>query len=145
MKLVFRADESADEVQVLVIAREKTPEVERILAKLQEMVRIAAYSERGEELIELPEIIRIYTERRRVLLDSVRGTFSLRSRIYEAEEKLGGGFVRISNSEIVNRDHIRSLDFSLAGTIRLQLTGGIETYVSRRYVSRIKGTFGGKL
>ncbi|MBQ8506802.1 MAG: LytTR family transcriptional regulator [Clostridia bacterium] len=143
MKLEFRADENARDVRVIVVAKERTPEVEAILARLAEPERIAAYSGRGEVLLEAAEIIRVYTQRRRVLVDSARGTFSLRSRLYEIEERLGGGFVRISNSEIVNRMYILSLDFSLAGTIRLSLKGGIETYVSRRYVSRIKKTFGG--
>ena len=143
MKLEFRRDADAREVRVIVLAPERTAEVEAILARLREPEKIAAYSGRGEELLEPGEIIRVYTERRRVLVDSARGTFALRSRLYEIEEKLGAEFVRISNSEIVNRTCIRSLDFSLTGTIRLSLAGGIETYVSRRYVQRIKRTFGG--
>ena len=88
------------------------------------------------------EIIRIYTEGRRVRVDSDRGSFDLRSRLYELEEKLGAAdFVRISNSEIVQKGRILRLDFSLTGTIRLMLEGGIETYVSRRYVSRIRRMF----
>ena len=143
MKVEFRADPDAREVHAVIIARERTQEVEAIMRRLQPAVRIAAYSERGEVLLEQDEIIRIYTQQRRVLLDSRRGTFALRSRLYELEEQLGEEFVRISNGEIVNRGCILSLDFSLTGTIRLSLKGGIETYVSRRYVARIKKTFGG--
>ena len=143
MKLEFRADENAREVRVIVVAKEYGPEVEAVFARMREPERIAAFSERGEALLEPEEIIRIYTEKRRVLVDSRRGTFSLRCRLYEIEERLGGGFVRISNSEIVNKRCIRSLDFSLTGTIRLTLGDGIETYVSRRYVSKIRATFGG--
>lgn len=143
MKVEFRADENAREVHVLITAPACTPEVEALIERLQRPAKLRAYSERGEELLEYGEIIRVYTEKRRVLLDSDRGTFALRSRIYEIEEELGDEFVRISNSEIVNRRRILSLDFSLAGTIRLTLRGGIETYVSRRYVQRIKRIFGG--
>ena len=143
MKLEFRADKNIREVRVIVLAPERNAEVESILARLEEPRKIAAYSQRGEELPDPGEIIRIYTEKRRVLVDSLRGTFSLRSRLYEIEEMLGSEFVRISNSEIVNRACIRSLDFSLTGTIRLSLSGGMETFVSRRYVARIKKTFGG--
>ena len=143
MKLEFREDKNAREVRVIVLAPERNAEVEAILARLQEAKKITAYSQRGEELLDPAEVIRIYTERRRVLVDSLRGTFSLRSRLYEIEEMLGGEFVRISNSEIVNRACIRSLDFSLTGTIRLSLAGGTATYVSRRYVARIKKIFGG--
>ena len=143
MKVEFRADPEAKEIRALVIARERNAEVEALMRRIQSPLKIAAYSERGEVLLEMDEVIRIYTQQRRVFLDSERGTFALRSRLYELEEQLGDGFVRISNGEIVNRGCILSLDFSLTGTIRLSLKGGIETYVSRRYVARIKKTFGG--
>lgn len=143
MKVEFHADERAQEVRVIVVAKEENAQVRALLAQLRGQEKLAAYSERGEELLEPKEIIRVYTENRRVLVDSARGTFGLRSRLYEIEERLGAEFVRISNSEIVNRGCIRALDFSLTGTIRLTLSGGIETYVSRRYVSKIKKTFGG--
>ena len=93
-------------------------------------------------LLRPEEIIRIYTEDRRVRLDSDRGSYLLRSRLYELEEKLSDAdFVRISNSELVQKGRILRLDFSLTGTIRLILEGGLETYVSRRYVSRIRKMF----
>ena len=41
----------------------------------------------------------------------------------------------------MQKGRILRLDFSLTGTIRLMLEGGIETYVSRRYVSRIRRMF----
>lgn len=143
MKVEFRRDASAGETRVIVLAPERTPEVEALLARLRGGDRLRAYGERGEVLLERGEILRVYTQQRRVLVDSDRGSFSLRSRLYEVEELLGEGFVRISNGEIVNAERIQSLDFSLTGTIRLTLRGGGESYVSRRYVSRIRKKFGG--
>ena len=143
MKIEFRRDPSAQEPRVLVLARERTPEVEALLRRLRAPATLAAYDgERGEVLLREEEILRVYTEKRRVLVDSSRGTFTLRARLYELEARLDAEeFVRISNSEIVRRGCILHLDFSLTGTIRLTLEGGIETYVSRRYVSRIRRMF----
>ncbi len=144
MKIEFRKEPGAAEVRVLVTAPERTPEVEALLERIAPPPAIAAYDDRGEVLLRPEEIIRIYTEGRRVRVDSDRGSYLLRSRLYELEEKLGGeDFVRISNSEIVAKGRILGLDYSLTGTIRLTLRGGIETYVSRRYVAKIKRTFGG--
>lgn len=146
MKLSFRIDPSAEEARVELVAAERTPETEALLRRLESMLmqeKIAAYDERGKVLLEREEIIRVYSQKRRVLVDSERGCFALRMRLYEAEERLGEGFVRISNGEIVNRSRILSLDFSLTGTIRLTLRGGGESYVSRRYMGRIKTSFGG--
>lgn len=142
MKVEFRRVPGAGEIRVVVEADACTAEVEALLDRLKAPERIAAYGERGEILLEMHEIIRVYTQQRRVLVDSDRGSFTLRSRLYELEEKLDAAeFVRISNSEIVNRRRILHLDFSLTGTIRLSLKGGIETYVSRRYVPRIRRMF----
>lgn len=142
MKLEFKRDPAAREIRVCVIARERDAEVEAILRRLQPQETIPAYDLRGETLLGMDEIIRIYTQQRRVLVDSERGTFTLRFRLYELEEMLDGHeFVRISNSEIVARRCILHLDYSLAGTIRMKLRGGTETYVSRRYVARIRKIF----
>lgn len=146
VKLCFRIDPTAQELRVELIAAERTPEAAALLRRLEGLLaqeRIAAYGERGKVLLDREEIIRVYSQKRRVLVDSERGSFALRMRLYEAEERLGDGFVRISNGEIVNRSRILSLDFSLTGTIRLTLRGGGESYVSRRYMGRIKDSFGG--
>ena len=59
------------------------------------------------------------------------------------EERLDNNlFVRISNSEIVNLKKVKSLDLSFAGTICMELSNGDVSYVSRRYVSKIKKILG---
>ena len=142
MKIEFRREPDAAEVRVLVTARERTPEVEALLRRIRALPAVIAYDDRGEVPLRAEEIIRIYTEGRRVRVDSDRGSFDLRSRLYELEEKLGAAdIVRISNSEIVQKGRILRLDFGLTSTIRLILEGGLETYVSRRYVSRIRKMF----
>ena len=71
------------------------------------------------------------------------GTYQIRLRLYEAEERLDNSkFVRISNSEIVNLKKVKSLDLSFVGTICMELSNGTVSYVSRRYVSKIKKVLG---
>ena len=72
-----------------------------------------------------------------------KGTFRLRMRLYQAEEKLTGmRFVRISNSEIINLNKTENFDLSFVGTIQVKLKNGDTTFVSRRYVSEIKKILG---
>ena len=74
---------------------------------------------------------------------SARGTYTLRLRLYEMEERLDSRcFVRISNSDIIHLKKVRSFDLSLAGTIRITLSNGTGTYVSRRSVAKIKQLLG---
>ena len=79
----------------------------------------------------------------KVFAVTAKGEYSLRMRLYEAEERFrGSSFVRISNSEMINLKTVRSFDLSLAGTICVSLKNWEKAYVSRRYVSRIKEALG---
>ena len=89
------------------------------------------------------EIVRIYAAVGKVFAVTDKKEYVLRMRLYEAEEKLGGkGFVRISNSEIINIKKAKKFDLSTAGTICVSLSNGNVSFVSRRYVSKIKKTLG---
>ena len=55
----------------------------------------------------------------------------------EEGRELGG-----SNSEIINLSHTKKFDLSLAGTICVSMSDGAITYVSRRYVPKIKQKLG---
>ena len=46
--------------------------------------------------------------------------------------------VGVSESEIINLGEGRGCELSMAGTICVLLSNGDTTYVSRRYVARIK-------
>lgn len=101
--------------------------------------RITVHGNQESKVISATELVRIYSESKRVYARTEKETFEVRDRLYVLEEQLRDkGFVRISNSEIVNVSRIRRLDLHYAGTIRICMTNGDETYVSRRYVSRIK-------
>lgn len=100
---------------------------------------------RGEtvRLLEPEELVRIYASAGKVLASDGQETYTLRLRLYEAEAQLDPQrFVRISNSELVNLARVQSFDLSLTGTIRVRLSDGTVTYVSRRYVSKLKKQLG---
>ena len=67
----------------------------------------------------------------------------LRLRLYEIENRLPSNqFIRISNSEIINLKKVNNFDLSFTGTICVKLSNGITTYVSRRYVPKLKKILG---
>ena len=100
---------------------------------------------RGEEVIPLypAQLIRIYTEDAKVMADTDVGTVALKYRLYELSALLTDpSFLRISNSEMVNFKKVRSMNMSVSGTISILLSNGAKTYVSRRYVAKIKTFLG---
>ena len=98
----------------------------------------------GEVLLLDPgDIRRIWAEGQGVLARTEGDTLTLRLRLYELEERLAGtAFLRISLGEIVNLDHVKSLDLSMAGVLSLRLDNGDAAFVSRRYMGRIKALLG---
>ena len=95
------------------------------------------------EIIDQNDIIHIYASNSKVYAVTEGGELTLRLRLYELEERLDDKiFIRISNSELINIKKIKEFDLSFSGTICVILKDGTATYVSRRYVSKIKKTLG---
>ena len=145
MKIEIKIDETAGETKVIIVTREVTESVQALIKRLSEEQPkvIAGFLEDTVRLLREEEIFRIYAADGKVFAVTEKGEFTLRLRLYELEERLDKKrFVRISNSEIVNLGKVTGFDLSFSGTIRVSLSNGTSTYVSRRYVSKIKTTLG---
>ncbi len=144
MKIEIKIDETCKEPKVVVLTDRITEEVNGLVKKLSETPRMLA-GFRGETLTVLDQagVSRVYAEAGKVYAQTDSGKYLLRLRLYELEERLDPSrFARISNSEIVNLRKVRGFDLNLAGTIRVALLDGTVTYVSRRYVPKIKQVLG---
>ena len=141
LKVEIRIDPTCAEPKVVIHTDRLTDEVEALAKRLSapSLDAIPAQTDRGVQLLPADKIIRVYTERQKVFAQTADGAYPLKFRLYEMEERLQGrAFARISSSELVNTKMITGMDFSLTGTIRVTLKGGITTYVSRRTVSEMK-------
>ena len=122
-----------------------TEDVNIILNKLSDQAPqiISGSKDNKIEVIELENLIRIYASSGKVFAVTHKGEYALRLRLYEIEERLPPHqFVRISNSEIINLKNVNNFDLSFTGTICVKLANGTITYVSRRYVSKLKKILG---
>lgn len=148
MKVRARIDKSFDAVEIQVCNHELNPQVKQLVEDISAFVNegITGTDFRGEKII-IPtrEILRIYTESQRVMVQDAKGIYSTQEKLYELENRLDEEqFFRISKSEIVNLKKIRRLDMSITGTIKVILSDGTETYTSRRNVTRLKQILGMK-
>ena len=144
MKIEINIDPACAEPKLVIHTDRMTDEIDALIRRLSapRPAAVPAQTERGVELLPVEKLIRIYTERQKVYAQTSEAVYPLKFRLYEMEERLKGHpFVRISSSELVNTRMITGMDFSLTGTIRVMLKGGITTYVSRRHVSEIKKLF----
>lgn len=145
MQLEVKIDGAYVEPKVVVLTASMTEEVQTILNKLSEHAPqiISGSRDNKIEVIEQAELIRVYAGAGKVYAVTHKGEYALRLRLYEIEERLPPHqFVRISNSEIINLKNVDSFDLSFTGTICVKLSNGTVTYVSRRYVSKLKKILG---
>ena len=145
LDIEFKLDPAQERPKVTITAAALTDEVHDLLRRLEAGQPAAITVFQGDRVVLLaPErILRFFADGKGVSAQSDQGTYAVRERLYELEEALDPRkFVRISHSEIVNLSHVTALDLSLAGTIRMTLTGGTVCYVSRRYIKKIKGAVG---
>lgn len=146
MDIEVKIDASQSEPKVIIITDKLTDKVQDIIAALENVTApqvISGLSGDRVKILEQDKIIRIYTEGGKICSDTEEGRFILRGRLYELEERLDKKtFVRISNSEIINLKKTAGFDMSFVGTICVTMSNGAVTYVSRRYVSKIKKILG---
>ena len=147
MKLNINIDAEAKEPEIMITTAQMTEEVNRVVDFVSRLddapTIISGIREDKVELLDPDHIVKIYAEDSKVFTQTDNGTYQIRLRLYEAEERLDNSkFVRISNSEIVNLKKVKSLDLSFVGTICMELSNGTVSYVSRRYVSKIKKVLG---
>ena len=142
MKIHLEIRDEYPETEIRICAAALTPEIEKILQLVERSPGnkpLNGYRQDTVTPLAPEKILRLYGENQKVFAQTMEGIYQLRERLYELEERLGSeAFLRISHSEIVNRRRICRLDVSLTGTIAVILEGGITTYVSRRYVPRIR-------
>ena len=145
MQVEIKIDPSQPEPKVVITAASMTEEVNRIVRRLSdEIPQVISGTRDGKlEVLEPEDLIRIYAASGKVFAVTGKGEYTLRLRLYELEERLSPHqFIRISNSEIIHLKKVVNFDLSFAGTIYVKLSNGTVTYVSRRYVSKIKKILG---
>lgn len=145
MQIEIKIDSSCTEPKIVIMASSMTEDVNTIIKRLSmdPPQIISGIKDDKLEVLEQTDLIRIYANSGKVYAVTDKGEYTVRLRLYEFEERLDKNqFVRISNSEIINLKKVENFDLSFTGTICVKLSNGITTYVSRRYVSKIKKILG---
>ena len=141
MKIKYIIGDKYTEPEVHLCVKEKSREATQLYEAIESLLelRIVGYRGQESELLSPAQIVRIYSENKKVFARTSEECFEVKDRLYVLEEQMEKQkFVRISNSELVNMQQIEKFDMSYAGTIQVRMKNGDVTYVSRRFVRKIK-------
>lgn len=145
MQVEIKIDSSYSDPKVIILTASMTEDVSRIVKTLSENTSqiISGYKDEKIEILDPGDLIRVYANSGKIIAVTNKGEYILRLRLYELEKQLQSNqFIRISNSEIINLKKVNNFDLSFTGTICVKLSNGTTTYVSRRYVAKLKKILG---
>lgn len=142
IKVRFEQCPALEQIEVVIRAAAQDADVDRLMSQLSastaELLTVTATT---GELMRIPvnDIVSAAVFNKLTLIVTESGSCTVRQPLQSLEQDLEGGrFVRVSRHELVNLDKVRKFDFTLDGTLRLELAGGMETWASRRNIPQIR-------
>ena len=88
--------------------------------------------------LEFNEIYMFRVEDKQVKVYAEKSEYLIKKPLYQVEETLGGDFVRISKTTIVNLKKIERVAPSLKGMMFIELKNGLKDNISRKYLPGFK-------
>ena len=117
----------ADEIRALCLAAEKT---------------LVAYGDDGTVKLSPTEVYAFTVSGGKTYAITERERLRIRERLYEMESLVGGPFVRINQSCLVNVSLVRRFRASFGGSLSVEMKNGFCDYVSRRQIKAVKERIG---
>lgn len=142
MKVRIRLITESEEERAELLVHERDSSVER----LADYIETEAYRSvvilcgNGEDIYRVPctDIYYIETGKERRLVHVENAVYVSEMRLYELENILPPGFIRISKSTILNIDKVASYKPLLNGMMAVTMANGEVTYISRKYLKEVR-------
>ena len=149
MKVILEKVTSPEEERAHIRAVEVSEEIRSAVDLLENNCSSIAVSRADEERnpgesYMLGTNLIYYTESidKRTYVYTKEACYETKYRLYELEELLSAGFLRVSKSMVVNIRKIRSVKSELNGRMTAELLNGEKIMISRSYVKDLKRKLG---
>lgn len=123
-------------------AKRKTQAISSLTIAISQLIstqQLVGYQNQRRKAISFYQVVRIFTENRQLICQTLTGHYRIRYRLYELKELLPSRlFIQISSSEIVNLSQIKDFSLSKTGIYQVELLDGSQTFTSRRYAQKIR-------
>jgi DNA-binding LytR/AlgR family response regulator len=143
----FQRDRALEHIEVLVRAPRRDAAVTELLERLSgrppDLLQLSTVD--GKNLrLDTEDIIAVSVRDKLTLLLTEDGAYTLRQSLQSIENALDPErFLRISRHELVNTDKVLKYEFTVGGTLRLELADGTETWASRRCIPAVRRRLNG--
>lgn len=131
------------DIEVCINAPERNEELQRLenelLSKQNRVIKnIMGIQNNDIFIINISDVIVFFSEEKNNFCKTKDGVYKIKEKLYYLEEVLPEKyFIRISNSAIININHVKCFNTSLIGKIIVKFKDGSEEIVSKRRTSEI--------
>ncbi len=138
------------DVEVCINAPERNELVERLEKELsyvnsETLSQVVGIQNNDLYIIKTSSIIEFFSEEKNNYCRTKDGIFRIKEKMYYLEETLSNKeFIRISNSAIVNINHVKCFNTSIIGRIQVKFKDGTTEDVSKRRTSEIMSFLKGR-
>lgn len=130
-------------IEVYINAPERNEEVQmlenELLSKSSKSIQqIIAMQNNDIFIINMSDVILFFSEEKNNFCKTKDGIYKIKEKLYYLEEMLSAkDFIRISNSAIININHVKCFNTSIIGKIIVKFKDGTEESVSKRKTAEI--------
>lgn len=142
MKCTIHFDKGREE-EVIVYTHASSPLTEEIRRICDtETEELIGYGENDVRKLHPRDVCCFVVENNKIWALTMEGKYQIKARLYQLEERLSDGFVKIHQSCLANVRRIEKFGTSFTGALTVTFQNGYCDYVSRRNVKHIKERFG---
>lgn len=139
MDIKFIQNKKLPSNQLILQANEKNDVITSIIEDIESNISAIECAMDGKRYLQsIRSFHRFISADKKVFGYIEDDEFTMKYRLYQLDEILPNYFIRISNTEIINRYAIANLELTSTGIILIHLKNGIQTSSSRRYIKKIK-------
>ena len=147
MKVECKIDPDYKEPYAVLYIKRMTHKIAEIISMLEreepDALTLIAAKERKTFFLKAEEIALVRTEGREIICyDKMKNRYVLDKPVYELEQILDSGFVRVSKSAIINIRQIDHVEAGFNGTMELVMKNGVTDFISRNYRKSFKERLG---
>jgi DNA-binding LytR/AlgR family response regulator len=147
MRLKLVENKEMEETQVTIEFQEKDESVKRLVTFVEHMEKqengLWGSNDGVIFPLKIEDVLYMEAMERKTFCYTAEGVYELEEKLYELEEKYRElDFMRISKSNIVNMQRIRTLKPDFGGKILVTMDNGEKLYISRQYAPIMKEKLG---